>query len=66
MGEYMENGAKEEEESISSMHQEMSNHILWKYLCLHMDHDYIMIEFICNKYFSVLKARSTLIYALFW
>ena len=28
MGEYMENGAKEEEESISSMHQDMSNHIL--------------------------------------
>ena len=27
-GEYMENGAKEEEESIPSMHQEISNHII--------------------------------------
>ena len=66
MGEYMENGAKEEEESIPSMHQEISNHIIWKYLCLHMGHDSIMIEFIFSKNFSVLTARSTLIYALFW
>ena len=49
MGEYMENGAKEEEESIPSMHQEISNHILWKYFFFHMGHDSIMIELICNK-----------------
>ena len=62
----MENGAKEEEESIPSMHQEISNHIIWKYFFLHKVHDSIMIEFICNKNFGVLKAISTLIYALFW
>ena len=49
MRECMENGAKEEEEGIPSIHQEISNHILWIFFCLHMGHDDIMIEFICKK-----------------
>ena len=51
MRECIENGAKEEEEEISSMHQEISNHILWKFFCLHMGHDDIIIEFNCKEKF---------------
>ena len=49
MKEYMENGAKEEEEGIPSMHQNISNYVLWKLFCFHMGHDDIIIEFICME-----------------
>ena len=49
--EYMENGVKEEEEGIPSIHQIISNYVIWKLFFLHMGHDDIIIEFNCKEKF---------------